>query len=184
MKARSGRLGDFVVTTIMVLLGAGLIYGNTVDRSVGQIISDALESPLVSIGLGALLILSVLLRWVSGLGQKKKAFINFHSEEGNVGISVKAIRDFIERVGKEFAAVKSIDSTLVQKKSSVDVVLSVKVFAGHKIPELSQALQQRVRDGVRESLGLEEIRDISIKVQEIVGDPLQASTTSSDELNA
>ncbi len=52
-------------------------------------------------------------------------------------------------------------------------------MAGTKIPELSQILQQRVRESVRESLGLEEIRNITIKVQEIVGDPTKPATDGS-----
>jgi uncharacterized alkaline shock family protein YloU len=88
-----------------------------------------------------------------------------------VGISTKAICDFIERIGKEFSAVKSIEAKLLQQKDALDVALSVKVVSGNKIPELTRDLQQRVREGARESLGLDEIRNITIKVQEIVGDP-------------
>ena len=88
-----------------------------------------------------------------------------------MGISTKAIQDFIERVGKEFAAIKSIESTLQKNKDTLDIAVSVKVFSGNKIPELSQVLQQRIRESVRESLGLEEIGNITIQVQEIVGEP-------------
>jgi uncharacterized alkaline shock family protein YloU len=133
--------------------------------------SKLLVVPLVGTGLGAVLILSVVLRWVGGFRKPKDAFINFHSDDGSVGISTKAICDFIERIGKEFSAIKSIDSKLTSGKGSVDILLSVKVMSGNKIPELSHVLQQRVRESVRESLGLEEIRNITIKVQEIVGEP-------------
>ncbi len=171
MKARSSRLGDIVVTLLLLLIGGGLIYGNTLNREVGQYISDALEMPVVSIGLGFILVLSVVLRWVGGFQKQKETFINFHSEDGSVGISTKAICDFIERIGKEFSAVKSIDTKLIKGKDALDIALSVKVVSGNKIPELSHVLQQRVRESVRESLGLEEIRNITIKVQEIVGEP-------------
>ncbi len=171
MKARSGKLGDFVTTLLLLVIGGGLIYGNTVNREVGEAISSALEMPIVSIGLGAILILSVVLRWVGGCGKKKDVFIDFDSEDGSVGISTKAIQDFIERVGKEFAAVKSIESELVREKNALDIAIGVKVISGNKIPELSQVLQQRIRESVRESLGLDEIRNITIKVQEIIGDP-------------
>lgn len=179
MKMRSGGLGDIIVTLLLLLIGGGLIYGNTLNRPVGQQISDALEMPVVSIGLGVILILSVALRWVGGFRKKKETFINFHSEDGSVGISTKAICDFIERVGKEFSAIKNIDSKLIERKDSVDISLGVKVVAGTKIPELSQVLQQRVRESVRESLGLEEINNITIKVQEIVGDPTKPAVDES-----
>ena len=171
MKARSGRLGEFVMTLLLLGIGAGLIYGNAYDIEVGKRIAAALGIPIVGICVGAILMLSVLLRWVGGRGRKKEAFVDFQSDDGNVGISTKAICDFIERIGKEFAAVKNIDSRLIQRKGALDIALNVNVVSGNKIPELSQVLQQRVRESVRESLGLEEIRNITIKVQEIIGDP-------------
>ena len=171
MKARSGSLGDFIMTLLILLLGAGLIYGSFINASVGEHIVGALQIPIVAGGLGAILILSVFLRWIGGFGKKEGNFIDFQSEDGSVGISTKAICDFIERIGKEFAAIKSIDSKLIKTKGGIDVALGVKVVSGNKIPELSQVLQQRVRESVRESLGLEEIRNITIKVQEIVGEP-------------
>jgi uncharacterized alkaline shock family protein YloU len=173
MNKRSGSLGDFIMTLLLLLIGAGLIYGNQVNVEVGQQIAEALKMPWIGTSVGAVLILSVVLRWLGGCRKEKSAFINFDSEDGSVGISTKAICDFIERIGKEFAAVKSIESKLVKNKDSLDVALGVKVLSGNKIPELSHVLQQRVRESVRESLGLEEIRNITIKVQEIVGDPAQ-----------
>jgi len=178
MKARSGKLGNFVTTLLLLLIGSALIYGNVFNREVGDMMATLLAMPLVGAALGVVLILSVVLRWVGGLGKKKEAFIDFQSDGGSVGISTKAIQDFIERVGKEFAAVKSIESTLIQDKGSLDIAMSVKVLSGNKIPELSQVLQQRVRESVRESLGLDEIRNITIQVQEIIGDPTKASESS------
>ncbi len=172
MTGRSGNLGGFLMTILLLVIGGGLIYGNVFNREVGELIAKLLVMPLVGTALGAVLILSVVLRWVGGFGKQKNAFINFHSDDGSVGISTKAICDFIERIGKEFSAIKSIDSRLTSTKGgAVDILLSVKVMSGNKIPELSHVLQQRVRESVRESLGLEEIRNITIKVQEIVGEP-------------
>jgi len=171
MNSRKGKLGDFIMTLLLLAFGAGLIYGGAYNSEVGQQIGEALKVPFVSTGLGLILILSVVLRWVGGFCRPREGFIDFESDDGSVGISTKAICDFINRVGKEFAAVKSIDSRLVKTKAGLEIALGVKVLSGNKIPELSQVLQQRVRESVRESLGLEEIGNISIKVQEIIGDP-------------
>ena len=169
MKARSGKLGDVIMTLLLLGIGAGLVYGSIWDREVGAVIADTLAIPLAAGGLGAILILSVILRWVGGCGRAKDAFIDFQSEDGNVGISTQAIQDFIERVGKEFAAVKSIESRLIQGKGDLDIIVGVRVLSGNKIPELSQVLQQRIRESVRESLGLEGIGTISVRVKEIIG---------------
>lgn len=171
MKNRSGGLGDFVTTVLLLTIGAGLVYGNAFKPEIGQQIAEALKLPIVGAGAGLIMVLSVALRWVGACRKDKSAFVNFDSEDGSVGISTKAICDFIERIGKEFAAVKSIDAKLIQKKDVLNVALSVKVVSGSKIPALSHVLQKRVRESVRESLGLNEIGSITIKVQEIVGDP-------------
>lgn len=160
------------MSAVLLIIGGGLIYGNTFNREVGIKISEWISTPFGSLVLGGAMVASVILGWLTRFfGKKKDVFINFDSDDGSVGISTKAIQDFIERVGKEFAAVKSIDSTLIQDKKALDISLSVKVISGNKIPELSQVLQQRIRESVRESLGLEEIRNITIKVQEIIGEP-------------
>jgi uncharacterized alkaline shock family protein YloU len=174
MKTRSGKLGDFVMTLLLLLIGASLIYGSLFNPKVGEFITDVLSVPLAAAGVGAVLLLSVFLRWISGCGRKKEAYIDFESEDGSVGIGTRAIQDFIERVGKEFAAVKSIESKLIQGKGKLDIVVGVRVLAGHKIPELSQVLQQRIRESVRESLGIEGVGTISIRVKEIVGAPEKA----------
>ncbi len=172
MKARSGKLGDFVMTLLLLLIGVLLIYGSQFNPEVGERVADALHRPVVAACIGAVLILSVVLRWVGGFGRKKETFIDYQSEDGNVGISTKAIQDFIERVGQEFAAIKSIESRLIQQgKGSLDIAVGVRVLSGNKIPELSQVLQQRIRESVRESLGLDAIGKITVQIKEIVGAP-------------
>jgi uncharacterized alkaline shock family protein YloU len=182
MKARSGRFGDLIMTLLLLAIGAGLIYGSQFNVAVGQQIAEALEKPLIATGLGAILILSVILRWVGGCRKSKETFIDFQSDEGSVGISTQAIQDFIERVGKEFAAVKSIESKLMKGKDGLDIAVGVRVLSGNKIPELSQVLQQRIRESVRESLGLEEIGKITIQVKEIIGAPDKPATPDADRV--
>ena len=170
MKARSG-WGSLITNTVLLIIGGGLIYGNTFDRELGIKFSEWMSTPFGSLMLGGTMIASVVLGWLTHLFGKKEKFIDFESEDGSVGISTKAIKDFIERVGKEFTAVKSIDSRLIHSKGNVDIAISVKVLSGNKIPELTQMLQQRVRESVRESLGIEGIGTITVKVAEIIGEP-------------
>ena len=182
MKARSGRLGDFIMTMLLLAIGAGLIYGSQFNVEVGQEIADALRRPFVATGAGTVLILSVLLRWLGGCRRPKETFIDYQSDDGSVGISTKAIQDFIERVGQEFAAVKSIESRLVNGKNGLDIAVGVRLLSGNKIPELSQVLQQRIRESVRESLGLDEIGKITIQVKEIIGAPEKPSSPDAERV--
>lgn len=177
MKKGMIKLLDILALLGLLAMGCWIVYTSLFNEALNTAMYEQVRNtPFYGAAIGLFLLLSVVLRFAARReGREKDAFINFHSEDGSVGIGTKAICDFIERIGKEFAAIKSIDSKLIQKKDFVDIALSVKVLSGNKIPELSQMLQQRVRDGVRESLGLEEIRHITIKVQEIVGDPAPPS---------
>jgi len=167
------KAADMALALVLLAVGGWIIYSSWFDAEAKDRVFDLIQnSPFLSTGVGLVLILSFLLRLSAGCRRgKKDSYINFQADDGSVGISTKAIQDFIERVGKEFAAVKSIDSKLLPTKGGLDIALDVRVLSGNKIPELSHVLQQRVRESVRESLGLEEIRNITIKVQEIIGDP-------------
>lgn len=182
MKTGSGKLGDFIMTLLVLLIGTGLIYGSQFNVEVGQEIADALRRPFVATGAGAVLILSVLLRWVGGFRRPKETFIDYQSDDGSVGISIRAIQDFIERVGQEFAAIKSIESRLSKGKTGLDISVGVRLLSGNKIPELSQVLQQRIRESVRESLGLDEVGKITIQVKEIIGAPEKPSSPDAERV--
>ncbi len=177
MTALMKKSADIVLSLVLLAAGGWLVYSSWFDAAAKDRVFDLVQnSPFFSTVIGLVLILSFLLRVASGCRRgKKESFIDFQSDDGSVGISTKAICDFIERVGKEFAAIKSIESKLVQQKGTLDIAMSVKVLTGNKIPELSHVLQQRVRESVRESLGLEDVRNITIKVKEIVGDPKKTS---------
>ena len=170
MKSRS-RMGSLITNTVLLVVGGCLIYGNTLDREFGEQFNYLICLPVGSLLLGGIMVASVALGWLTRFFGKKEKFIDFDSEDGSVGISTRAIKDFIERVGKEFAAVKSIDSQLIHNKGGIDIAISVRVISGNKIPELTQVLQQRVRESVRESLGIESIGRITVRVSEIVGEP-------------
>ncbi len=167
------KAADVFVALLLLVAGCWLVYSSWFNtEAISEVLGSVQNSSFFTTVVGLVLILSVLLRLSAGSKRRKKeTFIDFQSEDGSVGISTQAIQDFIERVGKEFAAVKSIESRLIQGKGNLDIVMGVRVVSGNKIPELSQVLQQRVRESVRESLGLEGIGSITVQVKEIVGAP-------------
>ncbi|MBN2163106.1 MAG: alkaline shock response membrane anchor protein AmaP [Pontiellaceae bacterium] len=168
---------DIVVALLLLAMGCWLVYASWFDQATLESVLDGVKnSPFFSMAVGLLLILSFLLRMVVGSrSARKETYIDFQSDDGNVGISIQAIQDFVERIGTEFAAVKSIESKLVRDRENLDIVVGVRVLTGNKIPELSQVLQQRIRESVRESLGLEGIGKITVQVKEIIGAPEKAA---------
>jgi uncharacterized alkaline shock family protein YloU len=171
---RSSTFWDVIATLLLLVIGGALLYGNLIDRSFGDQILFYLQAPLTGAFVGALMVLSVLLRWMGGLGSKADGFINFESGEGSVGINVRAIKDFVERTALEFTAVKSVDSTLQSRRKKLEITLRVKVQAGNPIPELSQVMQQRIRESMNDSLGIDQIERITIHISEIVGEAVES----------
>jgi hypothetical protein len=103
--------------------------------------------------------------------RQREQFISFDNEGGAVSISIQAVRDFLARLADEFAAVVSLDPVIRSTNGAIEIELNVRVRAGTQIPELCRLLQDRVRESVKENLGLSEIRGVKISVREIVASP-------------
>jgi uncharacterized alkaline shock family protein YloU len=176
MKRKIIRFLNFLAPGVLVLIGSGLVYTSLFNEKINTTIYEQIRNtPFYGAAFGFFLIATVLLRIAARSGRASKdEVINFQTADGSVSINTKTIRDFIGRVGKEFPGIKSIETKLGKsKKGAVEISMNVKLFAGHKIPELSQSLKKRVRDSIHESLGLTKIQQIAIHVQEIVGTPPQ-----------
>jgi uncharacterized alkaline shock family protein YloU len=97
---------------------------------------------------------------------------------GSVSISLKAMQEFIARLTDEFAQVVSLEPDLKPVNGGVDVQLDVKVKAGAQIPELCRMLQDRTRECIKQNVGLSEVREVRVRVQEIVVGSPAADTVS------
>lgn len=173
-------LTGLLILLLPLLWGGVLIYANAFNTEFRDFVFQSLEnSPVIGVGMGLIMILI----WLSYLGsfgpaRPKSRYISFDSEEGGVSISVNAVRDFIRKLGDEFGAVISLDPKIRMDRDLLSIDLDVRIQTGSRIPELSQILQNRVRESVREGLGIVEIREIKVKVQEIVGAPPPSQTES------
>lgn len=97
-------------------------------------------------------------------------FLTFANDGGAVSISLRAVREFLARLGEEYAAIVHLQPQVRARGDAIDVEFDVRVRAGTQIPELCQMLQERVRQSLRENLGLAEVRNIRVNVREIVGE--------------
>lgn len=157
---------------LFVVLAASAAYlANAVltRESWEQSIAVIQSSRLRAIEYASVFLLLVVLYVLTGIRRcKGEQFITFDTEGGSVSISMKAIRDFLARVGDEFAAVLSLEPAIRAAGGSVEVDLNLRVKAGTQIPELSKMLQERVRETIKDNLGLTDVRAIRISVREIV----------------
>jgi len=130
------------------------------------------ERLLAFSGAAAILCLVILYGLTSTKPRRyTEPFITFENEDGSVSVSTRAISEVVARTGDEFAAVLGLESAVRPAGGSIEVALDVKVRSGTQIPELCRMLQERVRETIRENLGLTEIRGVRVTVREIVTGP-------------
>ncbi len=123
------------------------------------------------LGLGLFLMLAVAFYWVTAISARvrKERYLSFDNESGAVSVSVGAVNAFLAKLGREFAGIVNLRSDVAGSgRDAVEIQLDLTVKAGTKIQELSQLLQQRVRDSLRDSLGISEVAAVKIKIAEIV----------------
>jgi len=178
MKRILHALTGLLIFLTPLVWGGLLIYGNGANTDFRDFLFDTMEtSPFFGVIAGLVLILMVLTYLGTfGSSRPSKRFISFDSDNGSVSISVNAVRDFVRKIGDEFGAIISMDPQIRSEKNMISIDLNVKLQTGSRIPELSQMLQDRVRESIRDGLGIVEVREIKVKVQEIVGAPAPSSS--------
>lgn len=101
------------------------------------------------------------------LWRRRGAFITFENENGTVSVSVEAVRDYLNLLKDEFAAVAWLKAHLVVARGALAVGLVLGVRDGTRIPELCKAIQARVREILEEHLGTCDLSGVSVEVNEI-----------------
>lgn len=159
----------FALFVILVGSMAFLLNAAATRETWEQAINLIRVSRLQTLAYASGFLILVAIYALTGVQRRKgEQFITFDTEGGSVSISMKAIRDFLCRVGDEFAAVLSLEPSIQAAGGSVEVDLNIRVKAGTQIPELSKMLQERVRETIKDNLGLADVRAIRISVREIV----------------
>lgn len=166
-------LTGLLIVLLPLVWGGLIVYGNGFNITLRDLVFGFIqETPIAGVGVGLLLILLGLVHLgTCGSSRPRLRTISFDSEEGAVSISISAVCDFIRKLGDEFGAVISMDPKIRSEKDLISIDLDVKIQTGSRIPELSRLLQNRVRESIRDGLGIVEVREIKVHIKEIVGSP-------------
>ena len=173
-KLLHGLAGLFLVFLPLVC-GGFLVYCNGFNTPLrDRLVLFLQDSPITGIVAGLTLLLIGLI-YLGTFGRSrppKETSLSFGTEDGIVSIGVETVVEFIRKVGDEFGAVLFMHPRISSKRKMITIILDIKVQAGTRIPELSQMIQNRVRESISDGLGIVEIRGIKVHVCEIVGAPL------------
>lgn len=160
---------------VLVITGTAFLVKAALSEPFWEQALDQISaSRFLAIHVAAGSLLVVLLYVLTGIPRAvKEQFISFENEGGMVCISMKAVRDFLIRLGDEFAAVLHLEPLLDGSSGKIDVVLNLRVRSGTQIPEVCRMLQDRVRESLRDNLGLADVGGVRVNVKEIVSAPVE-----------
>ncbi len=171
MKILHGLIG-FAMSLAILALGWVLVANVAgLPNSYWHIFRTVLQNSTPwQFALGVSFITLPLLFWLSVLPiGRREQFLSFAGEGGAISISVNAINAFLLKLKSEFAGIVNLRADVsASHRGSIEVRLEMTVKTGTHIQQLSQALQQRVRDSMRESLGIEDIAEVKVNVTDIV----------------
>lgn len=179
MKRVTHVLIGLLLMVLLISLGAGLIYVSYNQECWGLCL-DALRAQRGWATLAGIVLLALVVVYlISGIQRRPTGdqYLAFRNNGATVSILLRAVNEFVSRIGDEFAAIVSMKPSIRPRGSSISIDLDVRVKAGTQIPELCQLLEERVRESVRQNLGISDIKKIRMNVKDIVGD-----TPKTDEL--
>ncbi len=99
---------------------------------------------------------------------RQEPSIAFDNPDGEVSISVRAIEDFVGRIGRDFAEVKSLEPSIVARREGVYIVLKTELWSGTNIPKLTERIQNVIKSQVQNILGIENVQAVTMSVSKII----------------
>lgn len=114
-------------------------------------------------------VLAVTMYVLTGITSSPRAsYLSYETQYGNISISIKALQDFLGHLKSEFPTILALTPRVRVLDESLDITLEIRVRSGAPIPEICRMLQERARIVIQEKVGVAAIRDVEIKVEEIV----------------
>jgi len=111
-----------------------------------------------------------IVTWLFALKNRSAAprYLSYETEHGSISISLKALQDFLANLKDEFSAILALTPKVLAEENGLSILLEVDVRSGESVPDMSRKLQERVRKLIEEKVGVSEINNIEIRVEEIV----------------
>lgn len=173
-------MGTIVLGIVLILSVSGW-YG--IREDIELTINTQLNSPtgvwtgLVFVLFG-LLFLSIRIK--AGRSERN---ISFDNPEGEVTISIKAIEDFVKRVGQEFSQVIEMTPAIMAVRDGIKVKVKASLVAGSNVPRLAESIQHTIKSRMQNILGIENITMVEVNVSKLITKPGITEETSQQTLD-
>ena len=115
----------------------------------------------------ALVLLALFFLWAHVRCSRKARCIAFENPQGEVDIAVSAVEDFIRRIGIDFPEVKEIEPSIRGGRRGISVVVRVVLWSGGSIPNISEKIQDKIKEEVQSSMGID-VGTVSVIVNKVI----------------
>jgi len=160
------------VALALLSLGGYLVSLEVIPRFAILGALTALEQQLLIKGIcicvfGFLFVLSIALPLLAR-EKREGGVVSLKNPLGEMEISQKAICGFIQRIGKGVEGVEDIRADIKLADEGVDVYLTLSAQGEGEIPRLIDELQTVVKNYLNNTVGIENVREVKVKVGKIL----------------
>jgi len=155
-------VGLLCVSILTVIKAAG--PPENWNEFVEGVFGDKVKVFWQAVGLTMLLLVYV---YTSIPRRRKDMYLSFPAEGGSLSVNLRGVAGFLTKLGNDFEGVTGVRARILPKGNTVDVYMEVKVREGVQIQETTELLRTRVRDNLREMLGIEDVGSITIVIKDI-----------------
>lgn len=158
-------MGTVVLGLILILSVSGWYE---LRENIELTVNEQLNSPTgIWTGL-ALIMLGLLFLSMRLKAETGGRTISFDNPEGEVTIAIKAIEDFVKRVGQEFSQVIEMTPAILAARDGIKVKAKTVLIAGTNVPRLSESIQHTIKSRLQNILGIENVVGIEINVSKLI----------------
>ncbi len=156
------------VGSLVISFALGYISPQTINELIQRIPTDLNIRMIIGmIGIGIIVISLAIMQLAFGSNKQEKS-IAFDNPNGQVTVSLSAIEDFVRRLGKEFKEIQELKPVAKVKKDALTITCKTYLLQDLSIPEISQKIQDTVRNRVNKLLGNTEDVKVKIDVVKII----------------
>lgn len=119
------------------------------------------------IGVSIIVISLSILQIVLGSFQQEKT-IAYENPDGQITVSLSAIEDLIRRLASEFDEVKELKPNVRTTRKGVEVYCKTILSQDRPIPDVTQKIQNSIKNKIQNMLGIEENLTVKIYVVKIM----------------
>jgi len=162
------RVFDTVVAFLLSLVWGVLLLGEASGKLfIGNLTAKASRGVLT--GVGVLFLLIAFLIIMSAMRRaKKEPNVVLNNPQGEVRVAYSAIEDFIRKLGPSMGGVRELRPRVQVTGKGVEVTCRVTLEAADSIPTIAAAVQERIMQQLKETLGIDNVHQVRVHVSKIL----------------